>query len=627
MSVNFNLTRRNFGRLSFLGIASFLAARKLHALSSNVSVNQPISTYHLPSWFDSHRVNLHTRLASREQFLGQRVGEDFASLGIRIYTRHVKTNQDGPYWPTKIGSPHSLATDRNFVSEMVLDAHNSGCKIIGYYWIPSELSVEEAHPDWLCRSFNGKTLPASRRGNYLCLNSPYREFVKARLIELVKMGLDGIYFDYRHRPSSGCWCKWCQSDFKSQTGLDLSSISNIKSPLWPNIVEFGNATIESSFRQWRTEIHARNPDCVMCVSSSSYANLHTTHMSTKLFPWLDSNKTEFRVPYARDSAFILRYPDLRFPERDVKLALGWSLCRDGSDGRPAHVWLPMMKDETRCMLGAAGIITHGCIANIDIEEAKIPDPTLKKAIELCENLSPVIQKSQVLRWAAVHFSELGRRKYIGEREADRQMWVNSTSRTFGAYRVFLREHLPVGIVTDQQLEQGVPADCKILFLPNPELLTPPMQKIVALFQDQGGLVIEHSPQWNWSTEQGFKQATQEFRNKIASRLMQSPTQVLGGHDRMHTSTLISEKGNRWTIPICNDFSQIYDDKNLEGEWVIEGSAVAKCENVVVKLNTQRYPMKLYEAVTKQILASTPTADGIEVKLPTFSILSVLVAEF
>jgi arylsulfatase A-like enzyme len=604
-----------------------LQARRLKpppAPAENDSSAAGGAAYRLPEWFESRRGHLHTRLGfGKQKYFERRVGKAFASVGAKVYTRHVKSGDESPMWPTLVGKPNPLAVNRNFAAEMVADAHKAKSRMIGYYWETSEKALGEEHPDWLCRDVEGKPIKGGR-GDHLCLNTPYRDLVRERLLELVDMGVDGIYFDYVHMPR-GCWCAACRRGFRETTGREPPATSSPTDPALPALTEFNNAVIENAFREWRAAVHARNPDCVMVVSSSGYASLLYTHMSTRLFPLMDSNKTEYGHPYGHDR-ILARYPDIEKPERDIRMAIGWSLCRDGAEGRPAHVWLPGMQDADECRFAVAGILTHGCIANIDMNETKIPDATLAPAFELCDRVSPAFAGTQPLRWACVHFSERGRRRHNTGPRAPAMIWTKSTARTIGAYRALFRDHLPVGLITDEQLERDCPAECAVLFLPNPEALTDDMQAAVKRFRGRGGLVIKHDPDWDWTTREGIDAATAAVRARYAKAAAVSPVRVSGGPPAMHASVFVDAERRRFVVPLCNEFAWV-DPHAKDSERILRPpQGVGPIDGVRVLFNLPQPPARFRDAVTGQPLQSRPVAGGIEVEVPRFEISSVVVAE-
>jgi hypothetical protein len=614
------LTRRGFINTAVAGaVLSACRGSQVNLLSKGNGA------YRLPDWFEGQRGHLHTRLGfGKTGYFEKRVGEVLRSVGVRVYTRHVKSGDESPMWPTRVGRANPLAVERNFAAEMIEDAHRAGCRMIGYYWETSEKALGAEHPDWLCRDVEGKPIKGGR-GQHLCLNTPYRDVVRARLLELVDMGIDGFYFDYIHMPSRGCWCAACRRGFRETTGREPPATSNPSDPALPALTEYINAALENAFREWREAVHARNPDCVMIVSSSGYASLLYTHMSTRLFPLMDSNKSEYGHPYLHDR-ILARYPQIAKPERDIRMAIGWSLCRDGAEGRPSHVWLPGMKDADECRFAAAAILTHGCIANIDMNEEKIPDSTLAPAFAMCERVSPAFAGTAALRWASVHFSERGRRQHNAGAHAPREMWTKSTARTIGAYRALFRDHLPVGLITDEQLQEAVPAECRLLFLPNPEALTEGMRTTVAAFRGRGGLVIEHDPAWDWSTPAGIDTATTALRARYAEAAVAAPVRVSGGLATMHTSVFADAERRRFVVPLCNEFSWIDPHAKGKERVVRPPERVGVIDGVRVFFNLPRPPARVRETVSGRTLEARSVAGGVEVEVPPFDIFSVVVAE-
>jgi hypothetical protein len=57
-------------------------------------------------------------------------------------------------------------------------------------------------------------------------------------------------------------------------------------------------------------------------------------------------------------------------EEDVAVTFGWALGRDAAQLRPAHTWDPMKKTRAELEAAAAGMLTHGLIANLDHTEGK-----------------------------------------------------------------------------------------------------------------------------------------------------------------------------------------------------------------------------------------------------------------
>ena len=140
------------------------------------------------------------------------------------------------------------------------------------------------------------------------------------------------------------------------------------------------------------------------------------------------------------------------PEPDARLALGYTLARDAADGRPAHIWTHGLLDEASTLYAAAGMVAHGCIANLDVAEATIPNAMFEKAFALGARISPALAGTVPLRWAAVHYPEDARNALAPDQI---RQWKDVLYPLYGAYRALLRARLPVGVVTDSQLEEGL----------------------------------------------------------------------------------------------------------------------------------------------------------------------------
>ena len=207
-------------------------------MATRPRVGPPGRGSRLPRWFDANRVQGHTRLTLNErwygtpEFTGAAAG--FKALGAGVFTRHVKTADEDPWWPTALpvdadNRPHSarprtingivLQPGESVAGKIIDEAHAEGLKIITYYWDASEKTLADRNPDWVCRKPNRKTpIEHHRRGKHLDLTGPYREVVLARLLELADMGADGFFFDYRHLPREGCWRSALEDAWRAETG-------------------------------------------------------------------------------------------------------------------------------------------------------------------------------------------------------------------------------------------------------------------------------------------------------------------------------------------------------------------------------------------------------------------------
>ncbi len=588
--------------------------------------------YQLPAWYDGIRVCVHTRLSPRymDKPIFLQAAAAFRSLGFREMARHVKTGEEGAWWPSAVGAVLPSARQRNWAKQIIDNAHRQGLRIIVYYRHMEDRWAAEQHPDWLCRRPDGRPARASR-GNYTCFNSPYADFVLKRLLELVDMGADGFYFDEAHMPRTGCWCSYCRHKFTEQTGLSHPRRVDPYDPVWRKLIDFNNATIERTFLKWRRALHARNPNVVLLVSVNTYPALNRRHLTHRLLRIADSVKTEFSLAARVGNNRIFQTDaGLKPPEPDVRMTLGWDICRDGADGRPPHVWTHGLLDSDSARFATAGMLTHGCVANLDHPENEIPNPDkFAAAVQLGNRVAPYFAGTRPLRWAAIHFSELARDHYLPD---EAEAWRKVLYPVYGAYLALLRQRLPVGFVNDSQLEEGRLSGYRVLFLPSTEFLTPGMRRAVERFRRAGGVVVEQKDAWGWHDPNGGQEeAVRAFLKTLAERTEPAPVQVFGGPEKLHAVAFAGQP-NRVTVSLANDFSWVWTgrldklpkDKQRE---VRSRRPPPPCRGVRVVLRGAGRPRKVFDAVSGRPLDFTFDGKTTTVRVPEFDCLAVVVAEF
>jgi len=576
--------------------------------------------YRLPRWYDEVRVCLHTRLspAWMDRDVFYQAAARFQQLGAREFVRHIKTGGEGAWWPSKVGAIHPQAAERNIARELIENARQQGTRLIVYHRHMEDAQLAEEHPDW--RGVDAHGEPYMKRGPKVCLNSPYADFVQTRLLELVDMGADGFYFDEVHMPKGCCWCRFCQQRFAQETGLKAPDSTNPGNPIYHRYVDFKNTSIERVFLKWREAIHARNPACIMLIGSNSYPSLTERHTTHRLYRIADAMKTEFNLPI-RARGMFSPPPNTTPMEPDAKLALGYAVARDAADGRPPHIWCHGLRDDVSAVYATAGMIAHGCVANLDMNEKTIPNEMFRPALALGNRVSPAFVGSHPSRWALVHYPETARDRYLYNPQAASPAILHPL---YGMFRTLLRARLPVGVITDSQLEEPLPATCRVLLLPTPDALTPAMAIRVRQFTQRGGLAIRNRPAWAWHEPTGQQPATDALLAELATVRPTAPSQVTGGPATLHAITF--ETGlKRRTVALVNDFLWVKTGRHKTGEEEAPPAVPPPCRQVRVRF--PQAPHTVRDLVTGKLLpvqADGPT--GI-VRVPEFGPLAVLVAEW
>jgi hypothetical protein len=609
----------------------------------------------LPRWFDANRVQGHTRLTLGKRWYGTeefaQAGRGFRQLGAGAFSRHVKTRDEDPWWPTALpvdedGRPHSdrpreindviLEPGENVAGEIIDEAHAEGLRIITYYWDASEKTLEDRNQDWVCLDSDRQTPLESPRGTHLDLTGPYREVVLARLLELADMGADGFLFDYRHLPREGCWGTALEAAWTAETGEPAPPRPTKKgegpTSRYLDFLDFRARKIEETFAYWRDEVKARHPRVVFVVSTDDFAALMDRGVTTRLACIADSPKNEYHQALhdgVNHQVFKNHSGVLAEPPGHVRQSLSWTVLRDSSDGRPPHIWHPGVPSADQAEALAASLLTFGAVANMDAYEGSLVDQTdhsgktpvegLKRAFTLGALVSPWLARTQALRWAAVHFGERSR----SERGFDYlAMWQQVLWRLVGPYKVLTEDGLPVGVVNDDQLAQGELAGYRLLILPNPDELTFAQNQRVGAFKARGGAVIANDPAWAWSDPAGTDAAATAFRTALEPHLETAPVHVTGGPASRYAVSY--RKPGRLIVAVSNDFSWV-QFSTIDNPPDQTNPKPPPADGIQVTWRSDRSDRPhVVEAVGDELLTPQQVTGGYRVDLPVFQYMALLV---
>lgn len=596
----------------------------------------------LPSWFEDNRVQGHTRL-SVQKWLGtpefKNAASGFKQLGARVFVRHVKSAAEDPWWYGTVSqTPDNqiqLETNSNPVKIMIDEAHQEGMKIIAYYFHSTDKTMATLHPEWVCKQPNGRVISHRRRGDYLDLTSPYREIVLERLLELAAMGVDGFYFDEIHMPYKGCWGTFLETAFEQATGEKAPMVKNERDPHYRRYLQFQALKVEETLAYWREAVRKQYPKVIFTISTTTIPSLINPRMTTNLVRLSDSPKSEFFLAI-KERLNLNVFQDkllLAKPEKDIRMALGWTVLRDGAEGRPPHIWAPGFPNREHALGFVSAVLTYGAIANLDVAEENLlgdgkkprgtPRVGLKAAFALGKQVSPYLSQTRPVRWAAIHYSELSRDRRGSNLVA---AWREVLWPVTGSFGVFVREGLPVGIVNDYQLARGQLEGYRLLFLPNPNELTPAQRRIVEQFQAKGGVVLRNDPGWPWSIPGRTPEAIKAFRRLLAEHLDTAPVLVTGGPEKMHSVAFRHPGKDRLVVAISNDFTWVQLKQNLRQSKQTINSPPPAIKGITVEINSSSYPQKIFEVLSGQSLKFEHNYKGYKIIVPEFSKMAVIVVE-
>ena len=146
-------------------------------------------------------------------------------------------------YPTKVGQMHAALKGRDFVGEVVAQCRRRGIHVLAYISLMTDNWAYQTHPDWrfLWEDGYDRTLEAPRPGDRypedipageVCANSPYRDYVIARIKEFVSIyDIDGIWLDQLFWPGV-CYCPHCTARFWREYKSEPPRIVDWDDPIW-----------------------------------------------------------------------------------------------------------------------------------------------------------------------------------------------------------------------------------------------------------------------------------------------------------------------------------------------------------------------------------------------------------
>jgi Hypothetical glycosyl hydrolase 6/Lacto-N-biose phosphorylase central domain len=135
-------------------------------------------------------------------------------------------------FPTKVGQEHRGLKGRNIVAEMIGRCHKKNIAVVLYTSLIFDRWAADNHPEWRMRTHDDKIQGEGGRHGVLCVNSPYRDYVRRFVEEIcTTFDFEGIRFDMTFWPWL-CYCQHCQKRFADEVGGEIPKTINWLDEKW-----------------------------------------------------------------------------------------------------------------------------------------------------------------------------------------------------------------------------------------------------------------------------------------------------------------------------------------------------------------------------------------------------------
>ena len=157
---------------------------------------------------------------------------------------------------------------RNLLKEQIEACHKRGIRVPIYTTVQWDHFTARQHPEWLVLDENGS--PRGTKlydaGFYreLCINSPYRDFLKAHIREILEtLPTDGLFLDIVR--AMDCSCRYCREGMLAK-GLEPSDAESRR--------VYGQWVLDDFRRDMSAFIRSINPDCSIFYNEGHIGPAH-----------------------------------------------------------------------------------------------------------------------------------------------------------------------------------------------------------------------------------------------------------------------------------------------------------------------------------------------------------------
>lgn len=158
-----------------------------------------------------------------ENFDSKTFVETLQAAHVDSITCFARCHHGMLYYPSKTHPEliHPGLENHNLLIEQIDACHAAGIDVPIYTTVQWDHYIMKNHPEWLAVDGQGEYIdtqgvPAPHFYHTICLNSPYRDFFKEHLLDIIdvvgKEKVDGIFMDILF--AVDCDCTYCQAEMK-----------------------------------------------------------------------------------------------------------------------------------------------------------------------------------------------------------------------------------------------------------------------------------------------------------------------------------------------------------------------------------------------------------------------------
>ena len=372
------------------------------------------------------------------------------------------------------------------LGQLCREGHARSIKIVPYFMSTTGGAFLQAreHPDWQITSADG------RHGFALCYSSPFGDWMETLIRELLtNYPLDGLMFD---QLSVACFCQFCRENFRRQYGREMPAEKFIAGEDgWVNTRDwFG----ERAAPMYDFRIRMARFFCARIRRAINQTRPDTVYVQNSLYG-----------PAAADCA---EFVDAFLPERHLGESPDW--LPEQHLGDTHDVGSMVMSDRLVRAYSGKPVWTYvdhaffhqahsrgvehshlklmegvGALCSPTAVDLNVLDHTPNRRKELTDAFRQVRwstdahRRSSPVRYAAL----------LHSRHSQARFYQEHTSEFYGYYEVLRAEHVPVEVVTEDNIQHGDLDGYRVLIVPDAVCLADETIAAIERFVEAGGGLV------------------------------------------------------------------------------------------------------------------------------------------
>ena len=387
---------------------------------------------------------------------------------------------DYAYYDSRLLPKAPGLSKRDPLRESVEEARKHGLPVIAYCVVQQAGHYLAAHPEWEMRDSQGK-----RIGRF-CYNSGYLEAMKQIVAEQLAYGIQGFHIDMLDQGFGspyGCWCEACRAKFQAEYGHAMPKGVTWDED-WDRMLEFRYHTSASFEKALYAFIKSLDPR--VTVDFNYHGN--------PPFSW---EVGQLPVQHAGNSDFVTGETGI-WGFSALTVGLNAEFYRAATPANPFQI---AISRDARCYHNQTvrpladlrwelfALLSHGGFVTV-VDKLRF-DGSLDPVCY--ERLGQVFKEvrtkrayfgGQPIAQVGLYFSSRTRDWYAREKPADYFLSFQ------GAHKAMVYEHIPWGVILDENVTLATFRQFRIVMLPNSAILS---RKEVDLLREYvaggGGLIV------------------------------------------------------------------------------------------------------------------------------------------